>query len=150
MPCAVESPTATHNGPSACRARSFDSSQYCRYSLPRPRVAATPGRTVRISRPVRNPIARILPAVGGDPALRAELKTMADRDTDAGGPTDESHGARLWEILDDYECWPGRRLVDDDGAAAPWILPQPPLFAPRLHRPSPPLLEIPVPAAAPP
>jgi len=72
--------------------------------------------------------------VGGDPALRAELKAMADRDTDAGGPTDESHGARLWEILDDYECWPGRRLVDDDGAAAAWILAQRAVFDPGLQR----------------
>ena len=36
---------------------------------------------------------------------------MADRDTNTGGPTAERHGERLWEILDDYECWPGRRLV---------------------------------------
>src|SRR5437667_179012 len=90
MPCAVESPTATHNGPPPCRARSFDSSQYCRYSLSRPSVAATPGRNVRISLPVRKLIARILPAVGGDPALRAELKAMADRDTDAGGPIEDA------------------------------------------------------------
>src|SRR5438132_12189033 len=59
---------------------------------------------------------------------------MADRDTDAGGPTDESHGARLWEILDDYECWPGRRLVDADGAAAAWILAQRAVFDPGFHR----------------
>jgi hypothetical protein len=59
---------------------------------------------------------------------------MADRDTYAGGSTDESHGARLWEILDDYECWPGRRLVDDDGAAAAWILAQRAVFDPGLQR----------------
>jgi hypothetical protein len=72
--------------------------------------------------------------VGDDPALRAELKAMADRDTAAGGPTDERHGARLWDILDDYECWPGRRLVDDDGEAAAWILAQRAVFDPGLQR----------------
>ena len=59
---------------------------------------------------------------------------MADRDTHAGGPTDERHGERLWEILDDYECWPGRRLVDDDGEMAAWILAQRAVFDPGLQR----------------
>ena len=73
--------------------------------------------------------------MGGDPGLRAELKAMADRDTQTGGPTDERHCARLWEILDDYECWPGRRLVDDDGESAAWIIAQRALFDPGLqHR----------------
>jgi hypothetical protein len=72
--------------------------------------------------------------VGDDPALRAELKAMADRDTQAGGPTDERHRERLWEILDDYECWPGRRLVDDDGETAAWILAQRAVFDPGLQR----------------
>ncbi|HMG25185.1 MAG TPA: DUF6624 domain-containing protein [Acidimicrobiia bacterium] len=72
--------------------------------------------------------------MGGDPALRAELIAMADRDTNTGGPTDERHGERLWEILDDYECWPGRRLVDEDGEAAAWILAQRALFDPGLQR----------------
>jgi Family of unknown function (DUF6624) len=72
--------------------------------------------------------------VGGDLALRDELIAMADRDTQAGGPTDERHGERLWEILDDYECWPGRRLVDDDGESAAWILAQRAVFDPGLQR----------------
>jgi len=59
---------------------------------------------------------------------------MAAHDTQAGGPTDERHCARLWEILDDYECWPGRRLVDDDGESAAWILAQRALFDPELQR----------------
>ena len=92
------------------------------------------GTQRRISRPVRKPIAGILLVVGGDPALRAELKAMADRDTQAGGPTDERHCARLWEILDDYECWPERRLVDEDGESAAWILAQRALFDPELQR----------------
>jgi hypothetical protein len=59
---------------------------------------------------------------------------MAGRDGDAGGSTDEHHCARLWDILDDYECWPGRRLVDDDGEAAAWILAQRAVFDPELQR----------------
>ena len=90
---------------------------------------------MRIMRPVRNPLPVSFPVVGGDPALRAELKAMADRDTQVGGPTDERHCARLWEILDDYECWPGRRLVDDDGESAAWIIAQRAPFDPGLqHR----------------
>jgi hypothetical protein len=72
--------------------------------------------------------------VGNDPALRVELISMAERDGSAGRPTDERHGDRLWEILDDYECWPGRRLVDDDGEEAAWILAQRAVFDPGLQR----------------
>jgi hypothetical protein len=72
--------------------------------------------------------------VGDDPALRVELIAMADRDAATGGPTAERHGERLWEILDDYECWPGRRLVDDDGEEAAWILAQRAVFDPGLQR----------------
>jgi hypothetical protein len=72
--------------------------------------------------------------VGNDPALRVELISMAERDGSAGLPTDERHGDRLWEILDDYECWPGRRLVDDDGEEAAWILAQRAVFDPGLQR----------------
>ena len=72
--------------------------------------------------------------MGADPGLRAELIEMAERDNGNGGPTDPRHGDRLWEILDDYECWPGRRLVDDDGESAAWILAQRAVFDPGLQR----------------
>jgi hypothetical protein len=72
--------------------------------------------------------------VGDDPALRVELIAMADRDSNAGSPTDGGHGDRLWEILDDYECWPGRHLVDEDGERAAWILAQRAVFDPELQR----------------
>jgi hypothetical protein len=65
-----------------------------------------------------------------DDALRAELIEMAGADR----ITDERHAARLWEILDDYECWPGRRLVGEDGADAAWRLAQHALFDPGLQR----------------
>ena len=70
-----------------------------------------------------------------DEALRAELVAMADADRASGRVTsDERHAARLWEILDDYECWPGRRLVGDDGAEAAWRVAQHALFDPGLQR----------------
>jgi uncharacterized protein DUF6624 len=34
------------------------------------------------------------------------------------------HAERLWEILDDYEVWPGFRLVGDDGSRAAWLIAQ--------------------------
>lgn len=49
---------------------------------------------------------------------------MAEHIRQHGGETEPRHGERLWEILDDYECWPGRKLVDDDGATAAWMLVQ--------------------------
>jgi hypothetical protein len=72
--------------------------------------------------------------VGDDPRLRVELIAMAERDSAVGGPTNERHGDRLWEILDDYECWPGRRLVDADGEEAAWIIAQRAVFDPGLQR----------------
>src|SRR5688500_12114056 len=42
-------------------------------------------------------------------ALRAELLALAER------PADPLGAERLWSILDDYEAWPGRKLVGDDG-----------------------------------
>jgi hypothetical protein len=70
-----------------------------------------------------------------DEALRAELVAMADADRRSGrATTDERHAARLWEILDDFECWPGRRLVGDEGAEAAWRLAQHALFDPGLQR----------------
>ena len=56
-----------------------------------------------------------------DPGLRDELVAMAAN-------TDPQFRAvraeRLWEILDDYESWPGWRLVGRDGAAAAWLVAQ--------------------------
>ncbi|MGH9032339.1 MAG: DUF6624 domain-containing protein [Acidimicrobiia bacterium] len=70
-----------------------------------------------------------------DEALRAELVALADADRRSGrATTDERHAARLWEILDDYECWPGRRLVGEDGSDAAWRLAQHALFDPGLQR----------------
>jgi hypothetical protein len=46
----------------------------------------------------------------------------------------QRNNARLWEILDDYETWPGRRLVGDDGAAAAWLIAQHALLDPELQR----------------
>lgn len=42
----------------------------------------------------------------------------------ADGRTRAEHGERLWEILDDDECWPGRSLVGADGAEAAWMVAQ--------------------------
>jgi hypothetical protein len=53
-----------------------------------------------------------------DEDLRAELLTFA---LDAGAP---ESAERLWAVLDDYEAWPGRRLVGDDGAHAAWLIAQ--------------------------
>jgi hypothetical protein len=42
---------------------------------------------------------------------------------------------RFWEILDDYEVWPGRALVGEDGAEAAWIIVQEEIEDPELqHR----------------
>ena len=30
----------------------------------------------------------------------------------------------MWEVLDDYECWPGWKLVGTDGAEAAWLIAQ--------------------------
>jgi len=45
-------------------------------------------------------------------------------------------------VLDDYEAWPGRRLVGDDGANAAWILVQEAIEDPGLQRRSLALLEV--------
>ena len=51
-------------------------------------------------------------------ALREELLTLA-----AGGePTVRND--RVWEVLDDDECWPGWKLVGTDGAEAAWLIAQ--------------------------
>jgi hypothetical protein len=69
-----------------------------------------------------------------DPALRDELLAMAAaegaihryaaRHSDAERSVLRAHADRLWEILDDYEVWPGRRLVGDDGSRAAWLVAQ--------------------------
>jgi hypothetical protein len=65
---------------------------------------------------------RTLAVMPVDTALRAELLTMAA--TVHNPDALRAHADRLWEILDDYECWPGRRLVGDDGSRAAWIVAQ--------------------------
>jgi hypothetical protein len=69
-----------------------------------------------------------------DPALRSELLAMAAEEDamhrQAAPRTDDerdrlrAHAERLWEILDDYEVWPGRHLVGDDGSRAAWLVAQ--------------------------
>lgn len=80
--------------------------------------------------------------MAADASLRDELITMAADVRRHGGETDEQHAERLWEILDDYECWPGRKLVDDDGATAAWMLVQHARSDPGLQRRCLELLEI--------
>jgi hypothetical protein len=67
-----------------------------------------------------------------DEALREELLSMVavqpDRDTL------RAYGERLWEILDDYEVWPGRRLVGDDGSRAAWLIAQYSIEDPGLQK----------------
>ncbi len=53
-----------------------------------------------------------------DVALHDELVEMARR------PGDPRHADRVWGILDDYETWPGRHLVGEDGEQAAWLLVQ--------------------------
>jgi hypothetical protein len=86
-------------------------------------VAAAPARLVAYSRVITH-----------DPALRSELLTMAAAEetvhryasqrSDAERDMLRAHADRLWEILDDYEVWPGRRLVGDDGSRAAWLVAQ--------------------------
>lgn len=68
---------------------------------------------------------RAMPDVG-DPNLRDELLLLS------ATPGDPVAAERLWAILDDYEAWPGRRLVGDDGAQAAWLIAQ--LGDPGLQR----------------
>jgi hypothetical protein len=62
--------------------------------------------------------------VAADADLRTELLALADPLRAHGGETPPADAERLWAILDDYECWPGRHLVDDDGATAAWVVAQ--------------------------
>jgi hypothetical protein len=70
--------------------------------------------------------------MAADEALREELLAMVavrpDRDTL------RVYGERLWEILDDYEVWPGRRLVGDDGSRAAWLIAQYSIEDPGLQK----------------
>jgi hypothetical protein len=59
-------------------------------------------------------------------ALRRELIARAAR------PAAPDNADRLWSILDDYESWPGFRLVDPDGEHAAWLIAQ--LGDPDLQR----------------
>jgi hypothetical protein len=90
-----------------------------------------------------------------DEALREELLAMLvehreaavlARDDpsllDARREVDRRHGERIWEILDDYETWPGRRLVGDDGTEAAWVIVQEAIEDPGLQHRSVELLEI--------
>src|SRR3954463_1393619 len=70
-----------------------------------------------------SPILVPMPANGKScaPWLRDELLAMADG---SDGKSRAEHAERLWAILDDYESWPGRSLVGDDGAHAAWLVAQ--------------------------
>jgi hypothetical protein len=94
--------------------------------------------------------ARTLAAMPVDGELRAELLAMLDehralvelpRD-EARRAVERRHADRIWSILDDYETWPGRRLVDDDGARAAWLVVQESIEDPGLQRRSLELLEV--------
>ncbi len=56
--------------------------------------------------------------MAGDEGLRVELLEMV---AERRGPL---RAQRLWDILDDNEAWPGRRLVGDDGEHAAWLVAQ--------------------------
>jgi len=72
------------------------------------------------AQPVDRPILPSMPRPlrPRDEGLRAELVAMAER------PGDPRHADRLWGVLDDYEAWPGLRLVGEDGERAAWLIAQ--------------------------
>src|SRR5260221_13756181 len=81
------------------------------------------GRATRVERTVRG--------MAQDEGLRDELLAMlANRDPDAL----RARAERLWEILDDYEVWPGRRLVGDDRSRAGGLIAQFAIEPPGLQR----------------
>ena len=53
-----------------------------------------------------------------DERLRAELLRRART------PTAPGNADRLWDVLDEYERWPGYHLVDVDGEHAAWLIAQ--------------------------
>lgn len=61
---------------------------------------------------------------------------------DARRAVERRHADRIWTVLDDYEVWPGRRLVGEDGAQAAWIIVQEAIEDPGLQRRSLELLEV--------
>ena len=85
---------------------------------------------------------RTLALVPVDGELRDELLAMLDEHRRVAAlPRDEArraverrHADRIWTILDDYETWPGRRLVGEDGARAAWLLVQESIEDPGLQR----------------
>jgi hypothetical protein len=93
---------------------------------------------------------RTLAAMPVEGELRAELLTMLDEHRavttlphdDARRSVERRHADRIWEILDDYETWPGQRLVGDDGARAAWLVVQESIEDPGLQRRCLELLEV--------
>ncbi len=93
--------------------------------------AATASAATSSASTSASPSATPAPAPGaevGDPALRAELLAMLERDqagrtggTDPEG--DPARTRRLAEILDEHG-WPGRDLVGEDGSEAAWAIAQ--------------------------
>lgn len=64
--------------------------------------------------------------MAADEALRAELVARATR------PAAPGNADRLWDVLDEYEAWPGFGLVGPDGEHAAWLIAQ--LGDPELQR----------------
>jgi hypothetical protein len=75
---------------------------------------------------------RTLRGIARDEALREELLGMVV--TKPEPETLRACAERLWEILDDYEVWPGRRLVGDDGSRAAWLIAQLAIEDPELQQ----------------
>jgi hypothetical protein len=63
-------------------------------------------------------MARERAVVPRDDALRQELIRRAAQ------PAAPGNADRLWDVLDEYEAWPGFRLVDVDGEHAAWLIAQ--------------------------
>jgi len=63
-------------------------------------------------------MARDRGVVPRDEALRRELIRRAAQ------PAAPGNADRLWDVLDEYEAWPGFRLVGVDGEHAAWLIAQ--------------------------
>lgn len=85
------------------------------------------------------------------PELAEDLTRMAAEDLEVRGRLAETgelfggyhpemrtvhrrNGDRLTEILDELDCWPGRRLVGEDGSAAAFLIAQHDIANPALIR----------------
>jgi hypothetical protein len=75
-----------------------------------------------------------------DAELRDELLAMAVDTKQARDASPEVRrdistrlADRMWEILDDYDCWPGNRVVGADGAEAAWFVVQDAIEDPALQ-----------------